>query len=314
MQPSEQQGSPRSTLDGPPPPPEEPSFWQRRSFRVLLVLSIAAVIVGLLIKSQFRGLVASYYSGQAGQRAKEKDWEGAIKLCTKAIDWMPKRASLYKARAKYYYEAGDLKSCLKDLNELLELNESFAPGYRFRADIHMRLKQPDKAIADATQFIRWQPNGDPEALNLRAYLRAHANQQLPAALEDVQQAIKTIDVKRFESDEDHREQEALKYSGFLDTRGFIYHKLGGDENQKLALKDLEKALELFGLVRKTALKAAQEKDEESQSALRKDLDHTEAVMVYHRGQIHEKLGDATQAEADKARGVKLGYDPEKGVY
>ena len=39
-----------------------------------------------------------------------------------------------------------------------------------------------------------------------------------------------------------------------------------------------------------------------------------AVMYHHRGQVHEKLGNSKQAEADLRQGDVFGYNPAVGVY
>ena len=44
------------------------------------------------------------------------------------------------------------------------------------------------------------------------------------------------------------------------------------------------------------------------------IDHNLAVMYHHRGEIHEKLGDAAQAKKDLFIGKQMGFDPAAGVY
>jgi hypothetical protein len=87
---------------------------------------------------------------------------------------------------------------------------------------------------------------------------------------------------------------------FIDTRGFLRHLLGDHQNARVDM-DLAINLTLHRLQR------AYQFDEVEQ--LKKDL----AVMHFHRGLIHDALGNKADAELDHREAEENGYNPAEGV-
>jgi tetratricopeptide (TPR) repeat protein len=147
------------------------------------------------------------------------------------------------------------------------------------------------ALADADTAVRISPQFDQQALNNRAYLRALTNQQLKEGLEDIQAVLDQMDFKQ---------------PGLLDTRGYLYFKLGKHQS---ALSDLNQAIRKYEplLDRHERRRFGQPIDLEK---VRESL----AVMYYHRAEVYQAQGKQDQASKDFARAAEFGYDPENGVF
>ena len=48
--------------------------------------------------------------------------------------------------------------------------------------------------------------------------------------------------------------------------------------------------------------------------LEQQLKETEAVLLHHRGEAHQLLGNEKEAKDDIAEAEQLGYDPANGVF
>lgn len=287
------------TFDASPSQPRKPdrggAVW---IVRLLLVLVALGLLTSMALKGIGPDYIANWYVKRAADRYMSDDLDGAIADMGRAIAWMPDAPELYYNRAYYRQKAHDLEGSLEDYNRLIELNPNYAPAYTGRSVVYQRLKRHREAIDDLTHAMQLRPKNDHRLLNHRAYTRAIANMELEEALVDIQQAIDTIGVDE---------------PAYLDTRGYIYYLLGRYEE---ALQDMDRAVQLAVQERRRLLQiAADRRAGNRQLALvERQLNENEAVMVYHRGLVHEKLGNLEQAHADKTRGLQLGFNPERGVY
>lgn len=266
--------------------------------RALLVLACLGLLVSMTLKGIGPDYIANWYVKRAEDRFLSDDLPGAIAELDRAISWMPDAPELYQQRAYFRQKNNDLSGSLDDYNRLIEINPNYAAAYTGRSTVYQRMERHREAIDDLTRAIQLRPKDDHTLLNHRAYTRAIANLELEEALADIQLAIDQI----------HYEEAA-----YLDTRGYIYYLLDRPEE---ALKDLDRAVELAELQRKRMLQmaAAQRRGNRWRARLERSFNENEAVMVYHRGLAHEKLGHREQAEADQQRGLQLGYNPAEGVY
>ena len=293
--------------DGFPIPPtfdesqSEPS--ERRTRHVTVVRWILALVgVGLvasvIAKSVGRDYVARWYLERAEEKFNANDIEGALANVDRAVSWLPDAPEVYYLRAHYREKAHDLQGSLDDYNKLVEMSPSFAAAYAGRSVVYQRLERHRDAIDDVSKAIQLRPRNDHTLLNHRAYTRAIAGLELDEALDDIQRAIDMAPVEE---------------AAYLDTRGYIYYLLGRYDE---ALVDLDRALQLTAAQRREMLGGVQKQRLPEGQFVRRErlLNHHEAVMVYHRGQVHAKLGNEEQAQADLARGEQLGYNPAEGVY
>jgi len=152
-----------------------------------------------------------------------------------------------------------------------------------RSWVNVRLKRSREALDDSNRAVQFSPAA--VTWNSRAYVRAVLNTELDDGLADIDRAL-TFGPGNAE---------------FLDTRGYLLHRLGRD---KEALAEMDRALAQWNQVDRT----------EMDQAARLELDHSLAVMYHHRGEIYQSLGQNDKAEADIRRGENLGYNPAHGVF
>jgi predicted negative regulator of RcsB-dependent stress response len=55
-------------------------------------------------------------------------------------------------------------------------------------------------------------------------------------------------------------------------------------------------------------------DQRPYEAELKRLDEQHAVILHHRGEAYQAVGDEEQAQADFSKAKELGYNPEAGVW
>jgi len=166
-----------------------------------------------------------------------------------------------------------------------------------------RLHRHRDTAAAATDILQRGLLDRAEALNTRAYARALGDFELTEALADIDEAL--------------AEQDQAENASFLDTRGYVLFKLGRYDD---ALADLNRAIESVeeqrdALERNDAIDVRMPRREVAARARRlKQIEDNLAVMYHHRGEVHEKLGNAGEATKDLFIGKKYGFDPAAGVF
>jgi tetratricopeptide (TPR) repeat protein len=149
---------------------------------------------------------------------------------------------------------------------------------RVRSLAHVVAGDPEAALEAAEFAVRLSGPGDPEALNHRAYIRALVGRDLSEALADIDAALAV------------RDDEPVE---FLDTRGFILHLLG---RQQEAIDQLNQRIDRVQLARRLRW-----------------FDHSLAVMHHHRALACQAIGLEGQAEQDFEIARQKGFDPSRGV-
>jgi tetratricopeptide (TPR) repeat protein len=266
--------------------------------RWALVLCGVALLTGVVVKSMGRKSIASYYANRAQQQYMADELSEAVASIDQALGWLPDAPELYYQRALYRQQANDLEGSLADYNKLIQMAPSFARAYVGRSVVYQRTNRHREAIEDLSKAIQLRPRNDHALLNHRAYTRAIAGIELDEALEDIKRAL---------------EIAGQEDAAYLDTRGYVYFRMGRYDE---ALADLDRAVRLAAEYAEQMLEAARR---ERLSALElqwreRQFRENEAVIIYHRGEVHDKLGNVEQAQADLARGKELGYNPAEGVY
>ena len=103
---------------------------------------------------------------------------------------------------------------------------------------------------------------------------------------------------------------------FIDTLGYILLLLGDLKEAKFYLEqaaalaktqDEEKRVQIRELMQRVV-------DQRSLQAELERIDQNYAVIVHHRGEVYEAIGEIEKAEADYEEAEKLGYDREKGIW
>lgn len=314
-----------------------------RFLRVAAVLLIVVVAVGGLAKLAGPKIVSHVCTRLGIEACNKNEFASAKKYLDIAI-WMdPKHRKAYEYRCIANSQTGYVREALSDLEKVMRHSSINRPSlYGQRTDLLTRLAfiEPDRAaehhrraIEDAERSISLVGRADEnssdnhqlryaQVLNLRAYARANAGVELDQALTDANQALTIMErfvgsTKPEDLDVGHMNPTLLSLLHaqmcYLDTRGYILRQLNRHDD---ALADLDLGIAIveagqpamMQFVRRAGLGRA-ERDRENerwQSAL--------AVLMYHRGQLKEAMGQTREAADDFQRAAELGYDPRLGVY
>jgi tetratricopeptide (TPR) repeat protein len=198
-------------------------------------------------------------------------------------------------RAMLRLENRDAAGAIADAEQAArEMPTSPTPA-RVRALASVVAGEPEAAIEAAELAVRLSGPGDPEALNHRAYIRALVGRDLSEALADIDAALAV------------RDDEPVE---FLDTRGFILHLLG---RQQEAIDQLNLAIDGMQRQRRQALLLAERVDRVQLARRLRWFDHSLAVMHHHRALACQAIGLEDQAEQDFETARQKGFDPSRGV-
>lgn len=274
----------------------------RRWVAGLIVMLLVGALVLPLLRKPGSAMLADWYRQRAEQRWESDDLDGALDDLDRAIGWHPERGELFFLRGIYrlddYDTEGYLAMSLDDFDEALRIEPENSRFYFGRSLALQRLGRHREALDDLDRYIKLDPPIGAAPFNQRAYARALAEMELEEGLADAEEAIK---------------RAGTPNAAFLDTRGYLLHLLGRNEE---ALDDLNQAINLAEKLRQAVARWPDDPrvGPGKRSFDLRHLDHNLAVLYHHRGLIHQKLDNPQQAESDLARGDELGYDPHKGVW
>jgi tetratricopeptide (TPR) repeat protein len=137
-------------------------------FAIFIAISSFAVIVGQSLggshESELAVIRPLVVSGN--QKARDKDYDGAIADFTKAIklgEQLPDmlRAGPYINRGLAYADKGDLEAGLADLNKAIKLQPNYIYAYQDRGEIYRKRNEPEKALADFNKAIKMSEQFSP---------------------------------------------------------------------------------------------------------------------------------------------------------
>jgi tetratricopeptide (TPR) repeat protein len=266
-------------------------------------LFIAAVIAGLVVPTfvapvvmpMIREAVVAWSLEQATLHEVQDDLPTAVTHMSRAIDWYGKDPELLCMRAMLRLENRDAAGAIADATLAAEEMPTSPAPARVLALAHVVAGAPEAAVEAAELAVRLSGPGDPEALNHRAYIRALVGRDLSDALTDIDAALAV------------RDDEPVE---FLDTRGFVLHLLG---RQQEAIDQLNLAIDGMQRERRQAMLLAERVDRVQLARRLRWLDHSLAVMHHHRGLACQAIGLEDQAEQDFETARKKGFDPSRGV-
>lgn len=221
-----------------------------------------------------------------------------------ALSWSPEEKSLLFQRAQWNLDSGQYEEALLDNNRLLERFPDELALLGLRAKIFHLLGRHAEAVKDAEHINNLsKTSGNPpraSALNELAYAKAIGKIDLDSALQEINDAL-----------------ESEKHPAFLDTRGFIYYQMGKYE---LALKDLDPAAEFYEESARTHAELVPLHRRVTPDIRKFEIELRQqnepyAVIFYHRALVHEKLGHAAAAAADRKRVRELiGRDGDEKLF
>ncbi|WP_299490084.1 J domain-containing protein [Acaryochloris sp. IP29b_bin.137] len=164
---------------------------------------------------------------RATQKAAERDYEGAIKDYTRAIEYDPKFVDAYLRRCQIWFVQGEDENVLADCNEILKLDDTVAQAYYYQGRARFQLGSAPSAIASYSQAIALDEN------YAQAWLhRGRARREMNAdklAREDLTHAAALFEAQG-EPDEVHRVQMILQEMG---RRPFTKPKVKPSEHRGL---------------------------------------------------------------------------------
>ncbi len=268
----------------------------KRLFIVALILGlIVPTLVAPVAMPMIREAVVAWSLEQATLHEVQDDLPTAVTHMDRAVDWYGRDTELLCMRAMLRLENRDAAGAIADAELAAEEMPMSPTPARVLALAHVVAGAPEAALEAADLAVRLSGPGDPEALNHRAYIRALVGRDLSEALADIDAALAV------------RDDEPVE---FLDTRGFVLHLLG---RQQEAIDQLNLAIDGMQRERRQALLLAERVDRVQLARRLRWLDHSLAVMHHHRALACQAIGLEDQAEQDFETARNKGFDPSRGV-
>ena len=279
------------------------------------VVAVAVALVAVpLLWAEVPAEIARWYLAAAAEAELDEAYGLALEKMDHAIGWNDRDPLLYAYRSALRMTMKDLDGAVEDCNTALDIAPTRSANFALyqRALAYQRLGTHDLALKDIDQLVEMarqgtQPqvlSGDqvfaldyPASLNLRAYARALAQQDVELGLKDIDEAF------RRSGDDDN--------AAYLDTRGYLRY-LAGDLSG--ALEDAERAVQMRDQVMVALEGQEPVGDQRVWSRQRRQLTEELAVLLQHRGLIHEALQHPEQAAEDLRRAEQYGYSPADGIW
>lgn len=324
--PTDQQSPSNLDAQGVPTPPgfDEEFERRKRRTRTWLLFLILTPVLGFAVISFFygRNFSAQMLIGRALEKRQAGDFHGALADLESAAELAPEMTEIFHLHFEIrVQDLKDLEGAEADTNKWVERWPEFALGYTLRSQVYQRQTFADpnvnrhaEAIADLKEALKLSSSREPMPYNNLAYARALAGVELPEGLQDAERALELLDKEADQLPEDSPGKPLVDNSraAVLDTRGFLHHLLGNDEQ---ALADLDESISLTESSAAHMIKLAEEgKLGISPERLQKSRDHTLSVLHHHRSVVYRKLGQEEEADADAAQAKELGFDPPNGVF
>ncbi|MGC3971981.1 MAG: hypothetical protein QM775_32960 [Pirellulales bacterium] len=244
--------------------------------------------------------IGLYFGQEALNLYDRRDLPRALVAADRAVRWSPKNAKLLEIRCKLKFANMEFDAALADAETALELKPIDLRLHGIRRTLLHYLQRHHETAVAATELLQKKLGDRIGLLNDRAYSRALGGFELLEALDDMNEVL----------------AKEPKNASYIDTRGYVRLKLGKFDE---AMEDLEKAISIV----------MKQRDEVEEFAVRQNprgefgrmyqsqmqtFDHNLAVMLHHRGEVYEKLGEQRKAEADFRAAERYGYSVEEGVY
>lgn len=164
------------------------------------------------------------YYGRAYAYDELKNYPQAIADCTKAVQFdSPCLVDAYNNRGEAYRKSGNYHAAIADYNKALELNSAYVKAYNNRGNAYLGLNQYERAIQDYDKAIELNP--DYALAYYNRGLTYHYLNQYERAIQDYDKAIEL------------NPNDDAAYN----NRGWTYYCL---KQYRQALKDFDKTLEI----------------------------------------------------------------------
>jgi tetratricopeptide (TPR) repeat protein len=283
--------------DDRPPDKSKPS--KTGWLSILTIAGVCALVLGPVVYLGLPDEISRWYVAAALEAHADGDTPRALEHMQAASDWAPENISIYIYRGQLKQQEGDYAGSLVECNKALEIDPTNEGALIQRSQAFQHLGRHDEAIAD-WKTLTSSPSMSRIAsrvmyLNGLAYAQALGNTELDAALENVENAIKTVG----------------QNSAMLDTRGFIQYQRG---DLKSARSDLELAVKMIEDEYSQAAGTRQDTPPSEFDEALKQLAQSVAVIRYHRSLIFDALNKPDAAAKDRARVRELGFEPDEHLF
>jgi len=265
---------------------------------LLAVLGACVVpaVIGPVILPELRDGVVRFSLWRSAAFEVDDEAAAAAAEIDRAILWHGDDAELYCLRGRLLLEARDPEAAIRDAERAAALDPRSSEPLRLRAIAHVCLGDADAAVACANRAVSLAGEGDPSGLNFRAYIRAVIGREIPEGLRDIERALNAT---------------AEASPELLDTHGFLLHLAG---RQDEALATMELAIDGMRQSRRQLVFMAGQFGRTEFARRLRAVDHAIAVMLHHRGLIHEAVGRERQAAEDFEMARRKGFDPTRGIF
>ncbi len=294
-------------------------------FVVLFIIGVIVALVLLLGRTE----ISRWYHAKATNALSEKRYEDAVAAANQALEWDPESETLFELRAFARMQAEDFEGCLADYDEMIAKaaeddvrNEKDISPLARKASVLHQIGRHAESLAIWDDIIEYRKKefelrddyksryAYAMSLNNRAYMLGQAYSiaedreefDVRGALEQIRLALK---VRKLDDD-----------SVMIDTLGYL---LLLNEEPEEAVEELEKAVSLtkdeHGALRNRIQREMQTASDQRplQLAL-SELDKQFSIILHHRGEAYEAVGEKEKAEKDLSEAKRLGFDPDKGIW
>lgn len=270
---------------------------KRSLIAIMLLFGVVPALFGPSLLSTIGPLIVEWSWERSLEFEADDDLATALVEIDRAIAWHgTEDQQLLCRRAWLRLHAGDAAGAVDDARRAEAAAPLRTAPLRILGLAEVVRGNYTEALATARRVVG--SRRDPVSLNHIAYLRALAGTELPEALVDIDEAIGL-------------EGPAVS-ADILDTRGFVLHLLGRDDE---ALEQMEEAL-ARQLAERQRMRLAAGRGGVSviEARLRlREIEQGLAVMHQHRGLILSRMGNHDLAEKDFATARIKGFDPSRGV-
>jgi tetratricopeptide (TPR) repeat protein len=294
-------------MSAPPIPPQTTAkapHPKRTRAVVTVTLLLLAALIGPFVAMEVPREVGRWQLAAALNRRAKGDKDAAYQQLNSAMSWFTSSPELLLQRAEWRLEDGQRDAALADCDEMVELSKDSFQSLMAHSLFLQNAGEFARAVDDWKKIEQFsQRSGIPHratALNGLAYAQALAKVDLELALKHVNEAL----------------QFAPQNASILDTRGYILHLLGRNDE---ALADLDRAV-------KRPNDQPEPTEEKTPAAPKRSLPidtinssrpktlleltntpqaRVDAVMHYHRALILHALDRHTEADAERALVRKL---------
>lgn len=298
-----------------------------KSIRFIVLFCIGAIIATVLLLG--RAEVSRWYHAKATNALKERRYEDAVEAVNDALKWDPESEVLREVRAYARLQAEDFEGCIADYDQMIaqaaeddvQNEKDIVPLARKASVLHQmgRHTESTEILDDIIDYRKkeFEMRDDDESryryalsLNNRAYMVGQAYSiaedrepfDVREALEQIRLGMK---VRKLDDD-----------SVMVDTLGYL---LLLNEEPEEAVKELERAVTLTQsehAARRKKIRSEMQvaNDQRPYQAALAELDKQYSIILHHRGEAYEAVGEQEKASKDLAQAVRLGYDPEKGIW